>query len=141
MGQNFLCGHQLWRKFFFCSPLPTLCDPKFYPSPRAILGGTSLFEAFFPPSGKKSVPMCADVSGIRVGSNRGQYTQKNSRHCHPTLCCLSGSVQLSSVLARVPRVLGGGLLSHWCRHRSLTLKSLDGRALGSLRVAPEAQNP
>ena len=36
----------------------SLCDPKFYPSPRAILGGASLFEAFFPPSGKKSVPMC-----------------------------------------------------------------------------------
>ncbi len=50
------------EKIFFCPPpFPPLCDPKFYPSPRALFLGTSLFEAFFPPSGKKSVPMCGSA--------------------------------------------------------------------------------
>ena len=51
------CG----ENFLLSPTLPPLHDPKFYPSPRAILGGvTSLFEAFFLPSGKKSVPMCGN---------------------------------------------------------------------------------
>ncbi len=54
------------EKTFFCPPpLPPLCDPNFYPSPRAILKGTSLFEAFSPPSGKESVPMCGYKANFR----------------------------------------------------------------------------
>ena len=56
-GAKKLCGPQLWRKFSFVPPIPTLCDPKFLRLPyRAILGGTSLFEAFFPPLEKSRCP-------------------------------------------------------------------------------------
>ncbi len=43
-------------------PLPPLYPSprraKSIPSPRAILGAITIFGAFFPPSGKKSAPMC-----------------------------------------------------------------------------------
>ena len=43
-------------------PLPPLYPSsrraKSIPSPRAIFGGITIFEAFFPSSGKKSAPMC-----------------------------------------------------------------------------------
>ncbi len=49
-------------KFFVCPPLPPLYPSprraKSIPSPRAIFGGITIFGAFFPPSGKKSAPMC-----------------------------------------------------------------------------------
>ena len=50
--------------------LLSLCDPKFYPSPRAILGSTSLFEAFFPPSGKSRCPC---VSAMHTKSAPDRY--------------------------------------------------------------------
>ncbi len=52
-GAKFSVWSFIVEKIFFCPPLPPLCDPKLYPSPRAILGGTSLFEAFSPPLWKK----------------------------------------------------------------------------------------
>ncbi len=49
-------------KNLVCLPLPPFYSSptkgKSIPSPRAILGGTTNFEAFFPPSGKKSAPIC-----------------------------------------------------------------------------------
>ncbi len=44
-----------------------------------------------------------DVSGMWVGSNRGHKTKIPSRPCDKTRCCSSRSVQLTFVLARVPR--------------------------------------
>ncbi len=82
-----------------------------------------------------------DVSGIWLRSDRGHETKNPSQPHDWTRCCSSGLVQLTSVLARVPRVLGEGLLSYWCHHRPLSSKSLDGRAPGSLQVASGAQNP
>ena len=65
--------------------LLSLCDPKFYPSPRAILGSTSLYEAFFPPLEKvgahvclqctQKVPLAGAVEGSRLDYLRAVWIQ------------------------------------------------------------------
>ncbi len=44
----FNCGEKILPPFL-------LCDLKYYPSHRAIFGGTSLFEAFPPPGKRKKM--------------------------------------------------------------------------------------
>ncbi len=53
--------------------LLSLCDPKFYPSPRAILGSTSLYEAFFPPLEKVGAHVCLQCTQKvpRTGTEEG----------------------------------------------------------------------
>ncbi len=71
----------------------------------------------------------------------GSRPKDPSRPCDPTLCCSYWAVQLTSVLTRVPSVLGGGLLSHLVPLLTADLESLDLQASDSLRAASEAQNP
>ena len=55
------------RRNVFLPPLyPSPRRAKRIPSPRAIFGGITIFEAFFSPSGKKSAPMCGDRCFLRT---------------------------------------------------------------------------
>ncbi len=67
MGQrrhNIFCAVLNCGEIFLLSPPSPLCDPKFYPFPRVILGGTSLFEAFFPPVEKSRCPYVLGPGGV-----------------------------------------------------------------------------
>ncbi len=57
-AQKFWCGPQLWRRVFFVPLLPPDVTPNFTPPLRAILRGTSLFEAFFPLWKKVGAHVC-----------------------------------------------------------------------------------
>ena len=88
-----------------------------------------------------------DVSGMWLGSDRRHKTKIPSRPRDKTRCCSSRSVQLTFVLARVPSVLGGGLLSH-CPLVQLSTAVLEkprragpGRPLGGLRSTKKPKNP
>ncbi len=74
----------------------------------------------------------------------GAKEQHPSRPRDPTRCCSSGSVQLTSVHARVPRVLGGGLLSHLVPPSTADLKPRRaglGQPPGSLRSPKPRKTP
>ena len=71
----FVCGPQLWRKFSFSPPLPPLCDPKFYPSPRCILRVLHFLRHSFPLWKKVGAYVCMQQQNLR------QYHKNRITNC------------------------------------------------------------